>query len=301
MYQYLSDKQKKQLFCAVVSVLVLLTAFIFIQAVSSIKQFSYIGHDANPTNVISVTGTGEVLAVPDTATFYYSVVEQGKTVAEAQDKASQKGNDIISALKALGIAEADIQTTDYSSYPTYQWQNAVCVQASDVPTPATDVSSSAGGVSGSGSTVSSAIYIPTYCPPGKQTLTGYEVNQTVTVKVRKTADAGTALTKVGALGASNISGLSFVVDNLDAVQAQARDKAIQDAKAKAAVLAKSLGVKMTKIINFYENGSQPYPVYATGAVDMLSVKAAGSAVTVPQLPVGQNKITSNVTITYELQ
>src|ERR1035437_1785969 len=117
MYQYLSDKQKRQFFCALVSVLVLVSAFVFIQAVSSIKQFSYIGHDANPTNVISVTGAGEVLAVPDTATFYYSVVEQGKTVAEAQDKASQKGNDIIAALKALGIDEKDIQTTGYSSYP----------------------------------------------------------------------------------------------------------------------------------------------------------------------------------------
>ena len=252
MYQYLNDKQKRQFFCAVVTVLVFLTAFIFIQAVSAIKQFSYIGHDANPTNVISVSGKGEILAVPDTATFYYSVVEQGKTVAEAQDKASQKGNDIITALKTMGIDEKDIQTTGYSSYPTYQWQNAVCVQSGDVPPTPTPMSNVPGGANvSSGSAVSSAIYIPTYCPPGKQTLTGYEVDQTVTVKVRKTADAGTALTKVGTLGASNISGLSFVVDNMDAVQAQARDKAIADAKAKAAILAKSLGVKMTKIISCY--------------------------------------------------
>ena len=227
------------------------------------------------------------------------MVEQGKTVAEAQDKASKKGNDIIAALKALGIAEVDIKTTDYSSYPTYQWQNAVCVQSVDVPVSSVSAGS-VGGSGVSGMMISNPTPAPIYCPPGKQTLTGYEVNQTVTVKVRKTADAGTALTKVGSLGAANISGLSFVVDNLDAVQAEARDKAIQDAKAKATVLAKSLGVKMTKIINFYENNNQPYYAYGMGGGDMINSKSNVAALP-PELPVGQNKITSNVTITYELQ
>jgi len=287
MYQYLNDKQKKQFFWTVVSVLGLLAIFILIQAVSGLKQFSYIGNDTNPTNVIAVTGTGSVLAIPDTATFSYSVVETGKTVAVAQNSAATKSNAIIAALKTLGIADADIQTTGYNSYPTYSNQNSVCP-----PVIYNSMSDSSGS---SGGAVSSAIY----CPPSKQVLTGYEVDQTVTVKVRKTDDAGTALTKVGSLGATNISGLSFVVDNPDAVQAQARDKAIADAKAKAAILAKSLGVKMNKIINFSENGSQPYPIYSMGAV-LETAKSAPSVVT-PNLPVGQDKITSSVTITYEIQ
>ena len=287
MYQYLNDKQKKQFFWVVVSVLGLLAIFILIQAVSALKQFSYIGNDTNPTNVIAVTGTGSVLAIPDTATFSYSVVETGKTVAVAQNSAATKSNAIIVALKTLGIADADIQTTGYNSYPTYSNQNSVCP-----PVIYNSMSDSSGS---SGGAVSSAIY----CPPSKQVLTGYEVDQTVTVKVRKTDDAGTALTKVGSLGATNISGLSFVVDNPDAVQAQARDKAIADAKSKAAILAKSLGVKMNKIINFSENGNQPYPIYSMGAV-LETAKSAPSAVT-PNLPVGQDKITSSVTITYEIQ
>ncbi len=275
MYQYLNEKQKKQFLGAVVGVLGLLTIFLLIQSINSIKQFSYIGHDLNSTNVITVTGEGFVLAVPDTVTFFYSVMEKDKTIPDAQNKVNQKSNDIINALKSLGIADADIQTTDYSSYPTYE-------QSTGCPVPL-------------GVNSETANYL---CPPIKQILTGYEVNQTVTVKVRKTADAGAALTKVGELGATNISGLSFIVDNLEAVKAQARDKAIADAKAKAAVLAKSLGVKMTKIINFYENGNQP--IYSQG-VDMLSTKATNVPTVAPNLPVGQNKITSDVSITYELQ
>ena len=138
------------------------------------------------------------------------------------------------------------------------------------------------------------------CPPSKQVLTGYEVSQTITVKVRKTADAGGILTKVGGLGVSNISGLNFVVDDIDTVQAQARDKAIADAKDKADKLEKSLGVKFVRIINFYEGGN--YGVVGMGG-DMMSAKAVSfeSAQVAPQLPVGENKVTSQVSITYEIQ
>ena len=294
MYQYLNDKQKNQFFGAVVGVLILLIAFIFIQAVIGLKQFSYIGRDLTQNNIITVTGTGSVMAVPDTAEFSFSVVSDAKQMTDAQNTAATKTNAIIAALKAMGVADADIQTTGYDSYPTYTYQNAVCPQPvynGDTVTPM----SSDSGVS-SGGAVSSNIAI--YCPPGKQTLTGYEVSETLDVKVRNTADAGTALTKVGALGATNVSGLSFVVDNLDAVQLQARDKAIADAKTKAAHLSQVLGVSLSHIVNFSDNGSQP--IYYASQSMALDAKAAGAAPVVPQVETGQNKITSTVSISYEV-
>ncbi|HEY4832316.1 MAG TPA: SIMPL domain-containing protein, partial [Waddliaceae bacterium] len=101
----------------------------------------------------------------------------------------------------------------------------------------------------------------------------------------------------GSLGATNISSLQFVIDNPDAVDAQARDLAIADAKAKAQVLAKSLGVRLTKIVSFDESSNQPivYPLA------MAATSGTSAPAVVPQLPVGQNTITSNVTITYEIQ
>ena len=286
MYQYLSDKQKKQFFGAIVGALGLLTVFLLIQAISGIKQFYYIGHEVNQNNIITVSGTGFVLAVPDTAEFSFSVVTDAKQVASAQSNAAAKTNAIIAALKAMGIADTDIQTTGYNSYPTYSYQNAVCPQPLEV------MSGSASGY-GSG-TASSAIY----CPPGKQTLTGYEVSETLSVKVRKTDDAGAALSKVGALGATNISGLSFVVDDINAAQTQARDKAIADAKQKVAHLSKVLGVKLNHIVNFYDGGQTNF--YGTEALSM-DVKGAGvSAPVVPQIQTGQNKVTANVSISYEV-
>jgi hypothetical protein len=284
MYQYLDEKQKKQFFLAVVGVLALLAIFILVQAVIGVKQFSYVGKDNSQTNIITVSGTGFVMAVPDIAEFSFSVVADAVQVSDAQNSAATKTNAIIAALKTMGVADADIQTTGYNSYPTYTYQNAVC-------SPSPILSPMISGTSGS--SVSSAIY----CPPSKQTLTGYEVSETLDVKIRNMDNAGTALSKVGSLGATNISGLSFVVDNLDAVQTQARDKAITDAKTKAAHLAQVLGVSLNHIVNFNDNGVEP--IYK-GNVMSLAASVSGAGTVTPQIQTGQNKVTSDVTISYEV-
>lgn len=280
MYQSLNEVQKRRLFNSVLAVTVLLAVFLGVKSLNAIKENSKIGQGIYPSNVINVTGKGEVMAIPDTGSFYFSITEEGKTVTLAQDKASKKTNTIIDALKALGIEEKDIKTTSYNSYPKYQYSSSVC--------PMYD---SAGGSS-----------MPRYCPPGKEVLTGYEVSQTVTVKVRKTADAGIVLTKVGDLGAANISGLSFVIDDLEKVQDEAREEAIEDAKKQAKILAESLGVKLKRIVSFSENGNYPIPYanYGMGGMELQAKDATVSSVP-PELPPGENEVVSNVTITYEIE
>jgi uncharacterized protein YggE len=266
--------QKNRLSKAVLWAVILLAVFLGVKAISSLKELSYIGKGVYPSNVIAVNGTGEVLAVPDVASFSFSVVEEGKTVKEAQDKATKKINSILDAVKALGVEEKDIKTTGYNSYPKYDY---------NYPT-----------------TCSTG-----YCPPGKQVLSGYEVSQSITVKVKDTEKAGDVLTKVGELGAGNISGLDFVVDDIETVRAQAREKAVADAKAKAKVLSKTLGVKLDTVVNFYENGDGAYPIMyrAEAMVDQKIMGMGGTAVpqVAPSVPTGENKIVSNVTITYEIR
>ncbi len=270
----LDSVSKKRFFNAILTTVILLAAFLGIKALSSLKELSYIGKGVYPSNVISVNGTGEVLAVPDVASFSFSVVEEGKTVKDAQDKATKKINSMLEAVKALGVEEKDIKTTGYNSYPKYDYQQTVCT-----------------------------MQYPNYCPPGKQVLTGYEVTQSVTVKVRDTEKAGDVLTKVGELGAGNISGLDFVVDDLEKVKAEARQKAVDDAKAKAKILSKTLGVKLDTIVNFYENGDGAYPVMyrAEMSADTKVMGMGGTASVAPSIPTGENKIVSNVTITYEVR
>jgi uncharacterized protein YggE len=128
-------------------------------------------------------------------------------------------------------------------------------------------------------------------------LTGYEVSQTISVKIRKIDDAGKILVGVGDKGATNISGVSFSVDKKEAIEADARAKAIQDAEEKAKVLAKSLGVKLTRIVSFSESGGGP--AYYRG--DMMEASMFKSADVAPSIPTGENKFTSNVNIVYEIQ
>lgn len=250
--------------------LTFLGIFLIAATVYMFKSIRYVGSGLSASNTISVSGDGEVFAVPDTATFSVSIQERAKDVKTAQAAATKKSNDIIAYLKDAGVEEKNIQTADYNVSPQYEYSNGACTSG--------------------------------YCQPGKQTLVGFEVTQTLTVKVKDTDKAGELLSGVGSKGASSVSGLSFTIDDQDALEADARDKAIADAKSKADELADSLGVSIVRVVGFSESSFQPY-AYGRGgiAMDAMTMSAKAEAAPAPELPVGQNKITSNVNITYEIR
>lgn len=283
MYQSLDDKQKKQIFVLVVGILGILIAFLAVKTINAIRESGYIGKGVYAANIITVSGKGEVMAVPDVASFSFSVTENAKTMKDAQDQSAKKMNSAIEAIKAMGVDEKDIKTTSYSSYPKYEYNNYPCAEPTTVS-------------SGMGMMAVSSI---SPCRTSKSVLVGYEVSQTVLVKVRKTDTAGDILTKVGTLGVDNISGLSFVVDDPEKVQAQARDMAIKDAQEKAKELSKSLGVKFVRITSFYDNNNTP--IYGYGGTGLEAKTMSAVDIAVPQLPTGENKIVSNVTISYEIK
>jgi len=244
---------------------VALLAVSLLYVLSSVR---YVGAGITPGNTISISGYGEAVAVPDIATFSFSVVSEKPTVAAAQADATQKANATTKYLKDAGIDEKDIQTSDYSVNPMYDYVQKACT----------------GG----------------YCPGGEQVLRGYQVRQTTTVKVRDTEKAGGLLGGVGSTGATEVSGLQFTFDDPHGVENEARQKAIADAKAKADELAKQLGVHIVRVVSFSENGSgvpMPY-AYGRGAV---TNQAMDSKAVAPEISTGQNKVTSNVSVTYEIR
>ncbi len=246
-----------------------LALFLLIGAISEWRSYSYIGAGIQPTDTITVSGEGKVVVVPDTATFTFTVDETAADVGTAQSKATTEANAIIDYLKTQGIADADIQTSDYNVNPQYEYSSQIC--------------------SNNG-----------YCPPQKQTISGYEVSQTETVKVKDITKAGTILSGVGTRGVSDVSGLTFTVADQDAIDAQARGKAISDAKTKAQTLASALGVALVRVTGFNENNNiVPVPMYAR-ADSTMSAGASSEAVA-PQIPVGQNTVTSDVSVTYEIR
>lgn len=248
---------------AAVGTLSILSLFLLVLTLNAVQDF---GHSSAPySNTITVSGTGKGLATPNIANVYFSITESAGTVAAAQTVATKKGNAALDYLKKQGIDEKDIQASGYNSYPKYE--NTACPP----------------GV---------------YCPmPNSQKIIGYEVSESITVKIRDTEKVGGILQGLGSLNVTNISGPNFAIDDKTVVQADARGKAIADARQKAEVLASQLGVHLGKVVSFSENGGGPI-MYATMG------KAGGmmdSATPAPQLPAGQNETDVSVSITYEIR
>lgn len=273
--QFFGEEGSKRVSKWAASVLFFLSVFLLVQIFSDLKRLPSIGKEIYPQSTISVSGSGEAYAIPDIATFDFTVNQTAATVALAQGAVDEKINAALSVVRESGVEDKDIRTTGYNVYPKYEYSRVSC------PEPLI------GGA-------------PIYCPPGKQILTGYEVSQSITVKVRETEKAGELVTAVGAKGVSNIGGIAFDVDDREKYVEEAREQAINEAKEKAKVLAKQLGVKLGKIMYYNENGVYPYGK-AEGMGGAYDVTMSSVAPRAAELPTGETKITSDITITYELK
>ena len=227
------------------------------------------------TNTITLSGHGEVTAVPDIANVYFTIRKTAKTGKEAQTSVAVIEKKALDFLETKGVDEKDIKTENASVYPKYDYVRKLC--------PQTEI----GGV-----------VSPAYDCGGKQVLSGYEASESITVKIRNTDDAGTIMQGLGTTGVSNLSGPNFSIDDEDALKAEARKKAIDNAKEKAKVLAEDLGVSLGRIADFSEEGNY-YPIMY-GKTAMMD-SAVSSVLAPAELPKGENTISSDITITYEIK
>lgn len=256
----LNDKKIKKIVSLFHVLLIILILFLIFQTFNTIKSYSIMGADINPQAVISVSGEGEVFALPDTASFNFSVVESASTSAEAQELANRKMRSIRENLLELGIEEKDIKTSGYNLFPRYEYPR----------------------------------------PTGIRVLVGYEVSHNVSVKVRNIDEAGKVLESVGRLELSNISGLNFLIEDENELIREARQKAIEDAKEKAEALSKDLGVKLVRIIGFYDSGKNYYDMPMRMEMSLPSIGMGGDGGSV-EVMTGENRIYSTVNITYEIR
>lgn len=266
------NSQVQRLLTAGFWLLAILSVFFVILSIAALKATGQIGAGAPATNVITVSGEGEVFAVPDIAEFNFSVVERRDTVEAAQEAAAEKTNEILDFLEDEDVDEDDIKTIGYNLYPRYEYRQER-IECVTFPCPQ---------------------------PPGEQVLVGYEARQSIRVKVRDTEAAGGLLSGVGQRGATEVSGLSFTIDDEDELQREARKEAIEDAQTKAEQLADDLGVDLVRVVSFSENGT-PVPYYGRGLGGDMAVLEEAMEATAPAIPVGENSITSHVSITYEIK
>jgi hypothetical protein len=251
---------------AALAVLVLLALFLLAKTVDAFDRMGKSPY-AGP-NVITVTGQGKAETPPTIARITFTVQETAGTVAAAQEAASKRTTTALDAIRALSIEDKDVRAEGYQTSPQYA--------------------------------------NPTPCVPGQacvQTprITGYQVSQTIAIKIRNTDAAGEALQALGTAGVQNISGPNFEVDDDSNVMEEARAKAIEDARRNAKALARQLHVHLGDVVSFSENGNPAYPMpaYGMGGGVMMDSQVR-QEVANPPLPQGQNESVVNVTITYEI-
>lgn len=135
---------------------------------------------------------------------------------------------------------------------------------------------------------------PAYASDGRQ-VTGYHVSNLVTVKIRKLDQAGTLLDQVVQAGANSVYGVSFSVESPSALLDQAREQAMQDAKARAGKLAGAGGASIGEVLVINENvNAQPPIIMAAGRADVAEAPAA------PVQP-GEQSFSVEVQVTFGLR
>jgi uncharacterized protein YggE len=225
--------------------------------------------DVQPVNVnvgnqqtgIWVNGQGKVTVTPDIATLNLGVSVQKTSVAEAQAEAAQAMDDIMAVLKSKGIAEKDIQTQYFNIQQVTRWDDK-----------------------------------------GQQEVViGYRVSNTVTAKIRDIEKVGEVIDAVAAAGGdyTRINGIGFSVDNPEQYYNEAREAAMNDAKAKAEQIASLAGITLGKPTYVVENSSTPPIPYRESGIKWDS--AMGAAAPTTSISAGEMDIVLSVQVAYAIK
>ena len=128
-----------------------------------------------------------------------------------------------------------------------------------------------------------------------QELIGYQVSNQVTIKIRNLTKIPEILSLAGKYGATEVGGLSFTIDDPENLKADARSKALLDARSKAIYLSQKLGVNLGGVVayNEFEGGVNP-PIYA---LKNMAGVGGGGPETVSS---GSQDVEMNVSVTYEI-
>lgn len=195
-----------------------------------------LAEESKVNRMISISGHGEVMAVPDLATVSLGVMTTATTAQEALAANTKAMSDLLAVLKQQGVAERDTATSNFNVQPRYDY--------------------------GQGGTQQPKVV-------------GYDVSNTVTVVAREVESLGDLLDKAVAAGSNQIYGISFSVSKPEALLDTARKNAVADARRKAEIYAAAGGFTLGDIISVSEGGGYqpPMPMVMKSA---MSADSAGA-------------------------
>ncbi|WP_103334582.1 SIMPL domain-containing protein [Pseudotabrizicola formosa] len=193
-----------------------------------------------PTAQITVTGEGVVDGIPDIATLSLGVTTTGETAAAAMAGNTEALTAVMARLKAAGIADRDMQTTNLSVNPN--WTG--------------------------------------YDNGARQRIDGYTASNQLTVRIRDLDGLGQVLDAAIQDGANTLNGLSFGLSEPRPALDAARKAAVEDARARATLLVEAAGASLGPIVSITEGGGYmpPQPMFRQSADSAGAVPVAAGEV-----------------------
>ncbi|MCA1661392.1 MAG: SIMPL domain-containing protein [Novosphingobium sp.] len=229
--------------------------------------------------LLTVSAEGRSLRQPELAVFSAGVTTQGKTANQALAENSRAMARVISELKAAGIAERDIQTSNLSINPIYSNPERDAMMAARM---------------------SGQPYVAPPVEERLQRIIGYTVNNQVSVRQRRLGDYGKVIDTLVDAGANQVNGPMFQMDDADPALDEARLAAMKKARERAELYARAAGLRVLRILSISESGGYygPPPVVFAQA----ERGGIGAPPPPPPAPVqaGELQLTANVTVLYEL-
>jgi len=174
-----------------------------------------------PIDTITVTGTGKATVMPDEAVVSVAVENDADTASAALDANSKQMQKVLDGLKAAGVKEDQIETSNVVVYPNRRYDQQT----------------------------------------GQETLVGYRASNSVTVTMTDMTQVPVVYKAATEAGANNISGPSWQLSDDNQAVNQALAKATEDALSKAQALAAAAGVKVGEVMVLNEGTSTPPIIY----------------------------------------
>jgi uncharacterized protein YggE len=220
--------------------------------------------NAGIQNYLNGRGSYEVKLEPNIGNFFFVVKNTEKTAKDAHQKMILKANKIITELYEKNINKNDIKADNYVSRPRYA--NDSCLKGN--------------------------------CPLNKQNPIGFEASQIIFIKIRDIKKSGEIVSYLAEENIDEISPISYEIDDIEKIKEQARLEAINLAKQDAKNIAKSLGVKLSRVVKFNDSLPTEDKFKKHGMIENRDDFAP--IFSIIQGDNGEQKLYSNVIITYQI-
>ena len=127
-------------------------------------------------------------------------------------------------------------------------------------------------------------------------LTGYQASNSVSIRFRDIRRSGAILDALVGEGANQINGPTLTIDKPEAAMDEARAQAIASGRARAELYARSLGLRVSRVIAVSEAGAEPRPMPV-----MMDRAMAVSKVASTEIDPGEQRLSVSVSMSFELR